>query len=248
MKKTLKRIQRIETDQGVVWEKFPEPPLEKTFFVIQKIFARITGAKILCVTKSKGGIKALHDEADRLRLFYDRGIRVPKVIARSDQSITMEDMGIALPVHLRSIPNDQRERIRLVKLAAQGLANIHQKGLAHGRPHLKDIVWSSEEQAICFLDLEENVMDLMPMDKAQARDLWLFMGSVARYLTYDIDILTSIYEAYRKEAPDNIEPVLLGFVRMLRPFGWFVNTFFGSWVGSDVKNILVSQKVLEAYL
>lgn len=32
MGKTLKRIQRIETEQGVVWEKDPEPPLEKTFF------------------------------------------------------------------------------------------------------------------------------------------------------------------------------------------------------------------------
>jgi len=248
MKKALKRIQRVETDQGVVWKKYPEPPLEKFFFVIQAWIARITGAKILCVTKSKGGIKALHDEADRLRLFYDRGIRVPRVIAQNDQSITLEDMGIALPAHLRSIPNDQKERIRLVKMAAQGLADIHKKGLAHGRPHLKDIIWSAEQQAICFLDLEENVMDLMPIDKAQARDLWLFMGSVARYLTYDIDILTSVYEVYRKDAPDNIEPVLLSFVKMLRPFMWFVNTFFGSWLGSDVKNILVSQKVLEAYL
>ena len=52
----------------------------------------------------------------------------------------------------------------------------------------------------------------------------------------------------RKDAPDNIEPVLLSFVRMLRSFMWFVNTFFGPWLGSDVKNILVSQKVLEAYI
>ena len=135
-----------------------------------------------------------------------------------------------------------------MKLAAQGLADIHQKDLAHGRPHLRDIVWSKKDQAICFLDLEENVMDLMPLNKAQARDIWLFMGSTARYLTNDIDILTSIYEIYRKDAPDNIEPVLLGLVKAIRPFGWFANTFPDSWLGSDIKNILASQKALETYL
>ncbi|WP_163338517.1 hypothetical protein [Desulfopila sp. IMCC35008] len=242
------RTQRIETRDGVIWRKYPEPPSSKLWMHnLLTLFARVTGWSMFTATSSKGGLPALMDEAERLKHFQDKGVRVPALSCVTDHYIEMKELGQELGKLIDSMKDNPDKQLVYIKKAARALADIHQKGLAHGRPHLKDITWSNETGQVGFLDLEEDV-SVMPFKEAQARDIWLFMGSVTEHLNYQTDKIEQVYKTYKAYHPcKEVEHHLFWFVRKVKPVLNFVECFFRNKLGKDAKNVLVCQKVLEQY-
>ncbi len=222
------------------WVKQISPPNARIWHGIQKILAGILRQPILRCTVSPGGSAALAQEAGRLRDFRARGFRVPEVMALDDRMMILSDLGPQLRTCLDDMPDEPLRRGPL-QAAARALAELHEAGLCHGRPYIRDM--TLVEGMIGFLDLEEDPVPLMSLPVAQARDVWVFLAAVARFArkpgdkyTYETPLIAEVFEAYRGHAREDTLAELAKFVHALRPLRRLAQTkFLWPKIGNDAR-------------
>lgn len=139
----------------------------------------------------KGDPKAAFErERTLLSGFRARGGAVPEIAAEDDQRIILADHGRTLD----RIIAEGGEREAVLKAAGKALADLHAKGLAHGRPSLRDLCWDGH--SITFLDLEAGAR-LRSQPHHQARDLFLLVHSAITSAADAHQAGTAILTAYR---------------------------------------------------
>ena len=148
------RIRRITLEGAVYWVKRPERRslrwrLQKGD--PQRRFARERAAM--------HGMHAL-------------GVPVPPIVAEGPDFLVLPDCGPTLAQILRDGSADDAQQAMVAAGAA--LAALHARGLAHGRPALRDLCWDG--RTLRFLDFERSSPP--PVSKrAQAHDLLVFLHS-----------------------------------------------------------------------
>lgn len=162
------------------WVKRAVPDKRKLWHRGQGIVARAVPLPILRPTASPGGSAALAREAERIIKFQAAGFAVPRVLALTPGWLLLSDLGWQLEhrlKHDRAVSDAMLAED--VAAAAIAVAKMHKAGFAHGRASLRDIV-RTPDGTLGFIDFEEEV-EKLPLPVAQARDLWLFSCSAARY-------------------------------------------------------------------
>ncbi|MFN4057054.1 MAG: hypothetical protein ACK4HW_02585 [Roseinatronobacter sp.] len=138
---------------------------------------------------------AFRREIALLRAFERRGAPVVPILAEEPDLIVLPDMGPALNVHAMTQPLEAF--VEVLEQAARALAELHSKGMTHGRPRLKDICWNG--RAICFLDLEAGARTTStPMSRAV--DLLIFTHSITYENARLNEYLPAILRAYHNVA------------------------------------------------
>lgn len=84
------------------------------------------------------------------RALIARGAPVPPLLAEAETYVVLPDCGPTLEATLSDAAPEERQRAFFAAGAA--LAGLHALGLAHGRPHPRDLCWDGER--IVFLDFE----------------------------------------------------------------------------------------------
>lgn len=204
-----------------IWIKQSVPPKARIWHVLQKAMAAVFGMPILRATVSPGHHESLEAEAQRLKEFADHGFHVPRVLGLYPDMMVMNDAGPQLRSWLdRTLDYAQREQA--LKAAIESLAHLHSKGFAHGRPYMRDMTW--DETKIGFLDLEEDPVKVMPLQTAQARDVWIFLSAASRYARtpgnkaqYEPNIILSLFETYKQKADAKVIAELKSFTAFLSP-------------------------------
>jgi len=240
-------------DGQKLWIKQPVPPKARIWHHLQKLLAACLPHPILRPTVSPGGGASLRQEAVRLQQFRAAGYFVPDVLAVNDDMMVMTDIGQQLRQHLDKTM-DRAARHDLLRRAIAHLAALHKNGLAHGRPYLRDMTWQNEK--IGFLDLEENPVLVMPLATAQARDVWIFLGSACRFAliskadySYDLALIKNLFETYRQLADAAVLAELARFVAFLRPLRRALQTpFVWPRAGTDARHAALANQCLEEAL
>jgi tRNA A-37 threonylcarbamoyl transferase component Bud32 len=164
----------------------------------------------------KGNAQAsFRREIALMRVFAERGAPVVPIVAQADDLVVMPDMGRNLFDLGNTLPADQLGPI--LQHAAKALAMMHAKGLAHGRPSLRDIVWTGTD--ICFLDLEAGArLDASPWRRA--RDVLLLVLSVYHHPARLDAHVGALLAAYAQSDQAAILPVARRLARLLAPVRW----------------------------
>lgn len=231
-----------------VWIKRVSAPKASIWHKVQCMVARLFNMPILRCTVSPCQAESLRMEAQRLRDFKAKGYSVPDILAEDPQMLVLSDAGQSLP---RAIEKSDNPR-RLLLLAAQALAMLHKQGEVHGRPYIRDLTWDG--QAIGFLDLEENPVSVMPLAVAQARDVWVFLISAARFsrkgdnkYEFDKSIIIALYHEYRRHTGSNVEHELKKLISFLSPLRRFLEqSFLWRKIGNDARQAVFISRCLEA--
>ncbi|SMX44230.1 phosphotransferase [Octadecabacter ascidiaceicola] len=236
------RVERVCFDGQDAWVKRPEGARSSIFTSLHRVLDRIF-PKAMQSTNAVGGMEALHGEAARLRLFATKGLPVPTVLDETDAHLVLSDCGIQLRGHMRAI-SDVAERERLMEQALDVLVKIHQSGLAHGRPFLKDMTLS-ETGEISVLDLEEDPVQRMPLEDAQARDIYLFLLSCAEFKDDPKAGLKRLLDSYLADAPKDVAQRLIALCKSLRVWRWIMRGTGATMLADDVRGAYWAARVLE---
>lgn len=234
----LERTIHGQADGEDFWVKQSVPSKSRIWHSIQRWLAAILPYPILRATVSQGGGKGLQIEADRLTEFAQKGVHVPRVLAINNNLFVLNHLGPCLSHHLDNADTETRDALLIE--ATNALARLHNGGLVHGRPYLRDMTWDGTQ--IGFLDLEENPLSVMPLAAGQARDIWIFLSAVSKYArrngdkyTYDYPIMDVVWNAYLPQAnPDAINE-LRRFIRLIAPLVKPVKKYCWLKCGNDVR-------------
>lgn len=240
-----RRVERIPYQNGYAWVKHACYSKKTFWHRLQRILSYFIPLSILRPTVSLGGESALSHEINQLRKFKEYGLVVPHILEEFPDKIILSDIGLTLKEHLQKETSIEG-RLLLLKNASRTLAEMHNLGLYHGRPHIKDIVYQPDTKQIGFLDLEENPLSVMSLNDAQDRDFWLFLCSCGRYIEHDVRYIEGIASSYLSQRNMPSPPKnLIILAKILKPLRYLVEKFLYNVVGHDVRNVVVVNKMLE---
>ena len=94
------------------------------------------------------------EECEILQHLNNIGAPVPKLCGFGDDYLVLEDAGPTLNIWLNDETLSWAEKSHILHSAIEILINLHQKGIIHGRPAIRDIAW--KEGKITFMDFESH--------------------------------------------------------------------------------------------
>lgn len=210
------RTAKLEWQGRQIWLKKSVPPKGTGWTVLQRIFAGFAGLPILRPTANPGGAEGLRIEVWRSAEFARAGFIVPEILGQADGWIAMSDLGQMIERKMqKDLSMDDAGRHALICRCAVALAQAHKAGLSHGRGKLNDFVLTPDNN-IGFIDFEEDVdRSRIPLHDRQAREIWLFTCSAARF---GMDAAEKGWEAYRAVHQDKtVMKSLRRFMNWLAP-------------------------------
>jgi tRNA A-37 threonylcarbamoyl transferase component Bud32 len=158
--------------------------------------------------------RAFRREVEGLRTLAGQGVPVPKVLDAGPDFLFLEDAGPTLD-SLLDDPSQSPEVLRgAVTAAAQVLADLHSRGLAHGRPYLRDICWDGARATL--IDFER--FRARNSALRQGFDQVLFLASVLSRPAGagHVDAAVAVLRAAAPAAAWRGAGV---WIRIMRPFG-----------------------------
>lgn len=243
------RIVKADWNGRSVYVKKPVPPKANAWNRLQGIIANIFNMPALLPTTSPGGAEGLRIEAWRITEFHRAGLKAPQVFALTDNWIVLEDMGTMVEFKLQRDKTLTETDIRnIILTCAETVANMHRAGLAHGRAKLNDLVYQPDG-TLAFIDFEEDLdAASIPLHDMQAREIYLFLCSVARFEKICPGIVEEAYDAYLDlhDSPKT-QKSLKKIVALASPFRYIVWPFHKK-LGGDVARAYIATGVLKRAL
>ncbi len=155
--------------------------------------------------------RAFEQERKALVRFREMGLPVPRILDQGDGFFVTEDAGPTLRRIRRDTP---QVFASAVSDAARALARLHQSGVSHGRPALRDICW--KDGRISFIDLER-AGRARPGIAGQVNDCLLFFYDLAAETAGAVSELTAARDAYLAAGMSDVWTAASRKVGRLRP-------------------------------
>ena len=153
------------------------------------------------------------EECEILRHLNNIGAPVPKLCGFGDDYLVLEDAGLTLNIWLNDETLSWAEKSHILHSAIETLINLHQQGIIHGRPAIRDIAW--KEGKITFMDFESH-------SKSHnehwliTRDMLAFLDSLCRVKSLDDEKLNDLFDYYKSHCPITYWDDMLSYVRRFR--------------------------------
>jgi tRNA A-37 threonylcarbamoyl transferase component Bud32 len=176
------------------------------------------------------GEAALRTEARRLRELRAQGIRVPEVLGETGDALQVSDIGEKLASRLRVLQDDPDALDALTASVIAAIAEAHRRGAYFGQPLPRNIAVG--EEGIGFFDFEEDPLEVMTMEQAQARDWLLFVHGMAKYYHARPDALAHLLSSVLRSEPGE---VALQMHRVGERLGGFARAI--RWLGHSAKSL-----------
>ncbi|WP_428612343.1 serine/threonine protein phosphatase [Shewanella sp.] len=157
----------------------------------------LTGAMRLLKAQPHASLQL---EIATLAKLAQQGAPVPELVASGEDFLVVADVGMPVNRWLNADVSEA-EKLQILKDSAAGLAKLHLKGLAHGRPALRDICW--DDGQVAFIDFEANQKD-SDMHQQQIRDLLVYIHSLYRYIGPHPEIAEPVIAAYRNAGGESL--------------------------------------------
>lgn len=142
---------------------------------------------------------AFKRELEQHRRLLELGAPVPGILAASERWVVTDHRGDPLNNLRATLPEADFAKILIE--AARALAQLHQRGISHGRPSLKDMCWDGRQ--ISFLDFERTDPARDTVD-GHAEDLVIFVFNTLAVNHGPHPALKDAVNTYLENAPDGV--------------------------------------------
>lgn len=160
--------------------------------------------------------RAFARERQALADLAARGLPVPVVVDEGADYFVTRDAGTPLSALLRNPLTSKEERLHAFDAAAVALHALHEAGVAHGRPNLRDLLWDGER--VTLIDFERYTR--RRNDRLhQAMDVIMFVFSAYVAAQADQPEIESAISAYRAVDVAGIWPIAARLLSGLRWIG-----------------------------
>lgn len=236
------QIAKLDYHQESIWLKRRSPSKATGWHKLLSVLTALIPIPVFRPTVIHDAQDTLVNQAQRLQLFAARQLAVPEVLIITPNYMVTRDVGDDLK---SCLDKEEREEVRtyLLDQAMEAIIAMHAVKLCHGRPFLRDMTY--HEGKVFFLDLEENPLSVMSLAEAQARDVWLFLNSVATYCAKDSFILSHLFERYKQSASPETLKALKKMVFLLKPLRFFAEHLLALVRSRDLNRAVKANKALE---
>ncbi|WP_109079323.1 lipopolysaccharide kinase InaA family protein [Aggregatibacter kilianii] len=138
--------------------------------------------------------QAFQNEIQSLQYLARQLAPVPKLVAFGEDYLVLEDGGKSVVNWINDNISEQTKQQILLD-CANALAMLHQKGLVHGRPAIRDILW--RDGKVLFIDFEVDVTR-RDLPHQKARDLILFIYNLCREENITDETVRMVMRRYQK--------------------------------------------------
>lgn len=237
------RVQRVVLSTGAVWIKRYGTERKPRWVILQRMAANLIRAPFLRPSPVLGDEGMAEREMRRIAQFSAKGIPTPRVVYSSGAAVAFSDVGLTVDRHMKRVLKGDPVACddMLVHCCAE-LGRLHSKGLCHGRPYPRDMFL--RDGRIGFMDFEEEPDTVMPLETAQARDIWLLFLQVAQRARFGKVTHDRAYEAWAAVAPPAAVAELRKLTGFLGGFLWAARLIGRVHMGSDLQRFIVATSYL----
>ncbi|MDM9627001.1 serine/threonine protein phosphatase [Rhizobium sp. S152] len=237
------RVQRVALSGGAVWIKRYGTERKPRWVILQRLAANLIRAPFLRPSPVLGDEGMAEREMRRIAQFSAKGIPTPRVVYSSGAAVAFSDVGLTLDRYMKHVLKGDPVACddMLVRCCAE-LGRLHAKGLCHGRPFPRDMFL--RDGRIGFMDFEEEPDTVMPLETAQARDIWLLFLQVAQRARLGKVTHDRAYEAWAAVAPPAAVSELRKLTGFLGGFLWAARLIGRIHMGSDLQRFIVATSYL----
>lgn len=238
-----RRVERVSLSSCGVWIKRYGTERPSVWRHLQTILSRIVPIAFLRPCAYLSPWQMAERETGRIVLFKERGIPVPDLLYVSNGAIMLADAGMTVQQRLRQLrDSDPVAHDDLMVVCAAELGRLHAKGLCHGRPYPRDMFFVGNR--LGFMDFEEDPQTVMPLEVAQARDVWLLFLQIATGARLGLQTQNRAYEAWLEHAPAAARAELQRMIRFLGGFLFLARLIGRVHMGSDLQRFIVATSFL----
>ena len=163
-------VHSIEDHVRTVWVKFLGDNKKNIVTICARALGKIRVSHHLNANGALSPQDRLDHEFDVLTHCASLDLPTPRLLGRGAHYFVMEDVGIRID----QLPGHRIDE-RLLCDVFSSLAQLHQKGIAHGRCRLKDICVKEDQPS--WIDFEEAIEGCTP--QLQARDVFLLLSEIS---------------------------------------------------------------------
>lgn len=237
------RVERVPLSARQVWIKRYGTKKPSAWRHLQSIFSRIVPVAFLRPCAYLSPRQMAEREKQRIGLFRREGIAVPEILYASNGALVLADAGITVQRRLAQLKeSDPIAHDDLMVACAAELGRLHAKGLCHGRPYPRDMFFVGN--GLGFMDFEEDPQTVMPLEVAQARDIWLLFLQIATGACLGLATQNRAYEAWSERAPAAARAELQRMIRFLGGFLFLARLIGRVHMGSDLQRFIVATSFL----
>ncbi len=238
-----RRVERVALSSGAVWIKRYGTERASRWVNLQRMLANLIKAPFLRPSPLLGDEGMAAREMRRVAQFSAQNVPTARVLYSSGAAIVFSDVGKNVDQYLHASKADATAHDALLVRCAAELGALHAKRLCHGRPYPRDMFLA--DGRIGFMDFEEEPDTVMPLEVAQARDIWLLFLQVATRAQLGRETHDRAYKAWADVAP----PEAIAELRKLTGFlGGFLSAarLIGRvHMGSDLRRFIVATSYLK---
>lgn len=163
------------------------------------------------------GVSACTAERAAVERLHALGVRVPQVLSAGATERVLSDLGQTLSACCED-ESDPVRRELLIRRGFEAIGDLHRRDGHVSQAFARNLVCSDD--AIGFIDLEDDPLAAMPLSAAQARDLLLYVYSTARFMDGDRPRYATLLRDHTEgEAP----AVRAEIVRVARRLCWLAS-------------------------
>jgi hypothetical protein len=214
------RIVKLTFAGQAVWVKRPRRGPGYTLYGLHFGAAVLLGIRLFRPPRVSRGSSGLAAEARRLAHLQGKGWPVPRVLAITPRWLALSDNGPSLGDVVAGL--EVQERSRMLRGALEFLQALHAAQGWHGAAQMRNL--TRLQDGFGAIDFEDDVEPAMPLESRQARDIYLFLISAARYADRDAALVPHLLDDALGRASaavsDELRSVGAKLVRAERMLGW----------------------------
>ncbi|XWY20236.1 RIO1 family regulatory kinase/ATPase [Bisgaard Taxon 45] len=156
---------------------------------------------------------ALQKEIQTLKYFVSRQAPVPQLITYGEHFFVVEDAGRTAIAWQEDSRLSQQRKLQILLDCLHALVQLHQTGLVHGRPVLRDMTW--QDGKVTFIDLEAypTEKDLL---RKKTKDVILFLYGLCRAKVISDEQIQCLIREYAELGDDQVWHEVLSTLRRYR--------------------------------
>ncbi|AOF54368.1 serine/threonine protein kinase [Pasteurellaceae bacterium NI1060] len=157
--------------------------------------------------------KSFANELMTLLDLFKQGVPVPKVVYHEKDFFVLEDVGMSISQWMDNPNTSEKQKFSILSDASQSLIGLHKKGLVHGRPAVRDIVWNDGKTI--FLDFESRSKS-QNKDWLIVRDMLFFFDSLCHKETISDELIAEVAVYYQTHCDSRNWEIMQNYLSRFR--------------------------------
>ena len=242
-------IMRYELAHETLWVKCASKGNPALNYWLLSALAKLFGAAVLQPVPNPGGAESIQTEARRLRNFKAKGLRVPEVLATTEQAFVMRHLGKpgeeapSLSNAIEdAIPQGSAATLKLWRQGLDAIHDAHTRGEVLSQAVARNMVVCADG-VIGFIDFEDDPAAHLPRAVCMARDALNYAQSTALFLQQAgaMEEAQKHWLAFVQQLPADAQQVL---ARTVKKLGWVRVLPRSKRLGRDTLRVLAAYDLL----